>query len=997
MKLKFLINKTKMAAAVNSEWRIFRFAQKITNGYVLTLINYPIVVLISVAALSIILTVLGAKYGTGPDFSDPTVGFETQGTDLSGRVVSWRVLNGYQMSVYPKKDHNYFRKLSRVVHKRSVLSNSSGIEDDPFEANFFASMMTQGPCLQLKYPFKEAKYFCQAVFELQSSDHAFSEQVVKQLCSAQDSLNSTFDSIRPAIPYPEFWSWSNYMVCLAGQVSCSEISQADLHQRHEDLKICWPHRHHVLDCYNPETHGDNYDAVCVDKLPGVCQTKYYFDLFYFVLPKDFLNPDGSSHGGRVYVNTILPILQLPAFEHQRTPGVTFAKFKKLYGDVIRLDLDSKWVRFRGLNLGIKMALYGDYLLGDSKYVVISACVATLLCLAYSGSLFYGGCVALSLFFSLGISFFIYSVVLQIHFFPFINLLVIVLLVGIGADNTFVLKHIFDHSIETNRRKLDEGSETEPSSEHSFQTAVKNAAKSMFVTNATTAAAFYANSVSDVVVMKCFGLFAGTTMLVNYFLIATFLPASLIVLERHIQPKLPALLRMASWRHKIFQLSELLARKVFYSMVNWFKFAWFFLFSALFITSCFIVFYKPGLKLPEKNPILLFKKDNPMEWYDEYAGDYFHIANTNQNDPLVVELVWGLNVDSRGHPLESSNHYVDQAQMVQDPQFHLDFKKLKILSQTWARLANSSLVRWKNDFRTPFYEQYLAWSANQTCGNRVVVCCNYLAGQYSPMNFSACLLQSSRDLDVLNEGPIFDSHRNTVAGYTMRFTSLYNFSLMHKDLDRFYKFVDQTLQSTIEDQDPQHEVSRSWWTTENYFALLWFDLQQSLLRGTPISIAVSVLLALVVVVVSTQTLVLSLLSILTIAGVMVTTIAALVLLDWRLNVVESTIIILTAGLSFDFTLLYAAAYKLSAGATRQERVTNAFRFIGCPVLLSAVTTCAAGLCMLPTVTMAYFQIGVFMIVVTAVSYLASTFFFMSLLMFFGSPSERLKKCQDIDLY
>jgi len=818
----------------------------------------------------------------------------------------------------------------------------------------------------------------------------------------QKTLDLTFDPIRSAIPYPNFWSLPNYLLCLAGHVNCSELSQSDLNQRQEDMKICWPHRQKILHCFDPERSSagvDNYDENCIANLPDVCQTKYYRDMFYFILPQNFLNPDGTGHQRPVFINTILPILQLPAYEHQQTPNVTFGKFKKIYRDILSLDMDTKLVKFRGLNLGIKMALYGDYLVGDSKFVVLAACLACFLCLAYSGSIFYGASVAFSLVFSLGISFFLYSLVFQIHFFPFINLLVIVLLVGIGADNTFVLKHIFDNSLLENPKENKEET-TDVNLGRNLQKSVKNAAKSMFITNATTAAAFYANYVSDVIVMKCFGIFAGTTMMVNYFLIVSFLPASLITMEKYIRPNMPKFLQLKNWRQKMARVSEKISLRILYIVIDRLKLLWLLTFTVLFLASAFVVFYKPGLKLPEKNPILLFKKDNPMEWYDEYVSDYFDIGNSNLNDPIVVELVWGIKVDPRSHHLVPANHYAHRAHMIQDRKFSLDFAKLKILGQFWQELAsNSSFVRWKNQHRSSFYDQYLEWSLNQTCGSRSILCCNYLAGSYKPDSFNACLLQASRDLDVLNEGPIFDSFHlgANLPGYLMRFTTRYNYSLMYKNLHEFYTTVDEMFQQTIKNHDQKGLLdSDSWWITENYFTLLWYDLQKCLLQGTPVSIAVSVVLALVVVILSTRTIVLSILSILTISGVMVTTIAALVMLDWRLNIVESTIIILTAGLSFDFTLLYAAAYKLCQGVTREERVISALKFISLPVLLSALTTCVAGACMLPAVTMAYFQIGVFMVVVTLVSLLASTLYFLSLLLVFGSATGQTTKCEDIDL-
>ena len=43
-------------------------------------------------------------------------------------------------------------------------------------------------------------------------------------------------------------------------------------------------------------------------------------------------------------------------------------------------------------------------------------------------------------------------------------------------------------------------------------------------------------VNSIITITCFGLYAGTTMLVNYFLVATWLPATLIVLFRYVDPR-----------------------------------------------------------------------------------------------------------------------------------------------------------------------------------------------------------------------------------------------------------------------------------------------------------------------------------------------------------------------------------------------------------------------------------------------------------------------------
>lgn len=61
--------------------------------------------------------------------------------------------------------------------------------------------------------------------------------------------------------------------------------------------------------------------------------------------------------------------------------------------------------------------------------------------------------------------------------------------------------------------------------------LSHAAVSMFVTSLTTAAAFYTNLSSQIIAVKCFGLFAGTTILTNYLLVITWLPACVVLAEK----------------------------------------------------------------------------------------------------------------------------------------------------------------------------------------------------------------------------------------------------------------------------------------------------------------------------------------------------------------------------------------------------------------------------------------------------------------------------------
>lgn len=61
-------------------------------------------------------------------------------------------------------------------------------------------------------------------------------------------------------------------------------------------------------------------------------------------------------------------------------------------------------------------------------------------------------------------------------------------------------------------------------------AMSHAAKSIFVTSSTTAMAFFASYFTSITAVRCFGLYAGTLILVNYVLMISWLPVNVVIAE-----------------------------------------------------------------------------------------------------------------------------------------------------------------------------------------------------------------------------------------------------------------------------------------------------------------------------------------------------------------------------------------------------------------------------------------------------------------------------------
>jgi len=160
---------------------------------------------------------------------------------------------------------------------------------------------------------------------------------------------------------------------------------------------------------------------------------------------------------------------------------------------------------------------------------------------------------------------------------------------------------------------------------------------------------------------------------------------------------------------------------------------------------------------------------------------------------------------------------------------------------------------------------------------------------------------------------------------------------------------------------------------------FYDLQHTLANSVLTTILVSMALALAVLFAVTHNLLLSLFAILTIASAIFASVGALTLMGWKLNVLESVAVSTAIGLAVDFSLHYSVAYRLASQSNdRKYSVRIALRQMGGPTAMAALTTATAGAFMLPSLVLAYIQVGLFLVVVMFVSWVYATFFLMSLL-------------------
>lgn len=261
------------------------------------------------------------------------------------------------------------------------------------------------------------------------------------------------------------------------------------------------------------------------------------------------------------------------------------------------------------------------------------------------------------------------------------------------------------------------------------------------------------------------------------------------------------------------------------------------------------------------------------------------------------------------------------------------------------------------------------------------CCENSTFPYKRQVFEMCIVQAIGHLyetpSYLIPGPAglkFSREEHPkIRALVVEYDSNHSFSLSFSDMDNFFQQVESWARKELSEAPPG--MRNGWFVSH----LEFYDLQRTLSQGTLMAIGVSMGIALVVLLLVTLNIPISIYAIITITCIIFVTVAVLVLLGWKLNVLESIAVSVAIGLAVDFSLHYGVHYRMCPdGEDRESAVTYAVSRMGGPTAMAALTTAAAGAFMLPSAVLAYIQIGVFLITVMAVSWIYSTFFLGSLL-------------------
>ena len=847
--------------------------------------------------------------------------------------------------------------------------------------------------LIFNFVFISDKRYARVVFTSVDSSNLYSLEHIKSMCLHEEY------HLRVHEPYADkcikptgqqeccrSWCLGSYIALLTNRSSCKHVTGQDVGDVLDLLKSCAPfYQNYTIgpNCdYSPDAWFFDADHNSRQKVcPGVPKkcVRYnaVFHILHYLVDRNFMEEiaAGKQTPHLSYAITFLPLT------------VSSASVD-IYEYIESLPKTFNGVQIVGAKFEVKFTLFEKYLKSDSIWLACAGCAIFMAMWLFSASVFITVMTFLAVFWALTVAYFLYMFVFEIKFFPYMNMVTVIVMIGIGADDVFIYCKVWHLSkSEPNNGAL----------EKIITDTLRHATLSMLVTSLTTAASFYANSISDVTAIQCFSIYAGTAVLCNFVLTITWIPATIMLYEKWCNfcscynPGVyisedgccSALCRLPCRIYYFFsEWSRIFFEKLLPCLVIRLRYLWLLLLGCLGVCGFVVIFYYPKLKLPSTNQFQVFSSDHWLEKYDFELSEKFAFEKMSEDEiPLLpITVIWGVHATDTGDPLNPRK----KGTLVFDENFDLAEKA----SQVWILKFCSRLRRTDFYLNSPgmqltncFLENFVHGFMKQSCkGN--YPCCNQTKFPYSKADFNHCLRTyvpilhrtPSAAYSSYSPGPRFSDGR--VSAFVVEFLSNEPFSQNYMKMKMFYQHINRWM--TDEMLQAPKEMRNGWFISD----LSFYDLQNSLAVGTPLALGVSLAVAAVVAFFTTLNILISLYAIFTVMFIIVVTIAGLVLQGWELNIMESVVVTVVIGMSIDFTLHYGVAYRLSPDLDREMRVACSVSRMGSAIAMAAFTTFLAGVFMLPSTVLVYRKFGIFLMILISASWIYSTFFFQSLLRIIG---------------
>jgi hypothetical protein len=212
----------------------------------------------------------------------------------------------------------------------------------------------------------------------------------------------------------------------------------------------------------------------------------------------------------------------------RGHGLGATKFKtNLYHDFLQRENNPETRRYKTIRISWSESYLTNYevmsaLVHDSWFAMGSFIFVGAFVLIHLHSIWLSFFAIYGIIISFPAAYYFFFVVMEFRKMMILNFVALFLIMGIGADDVFVMFDAYNQA----RAALGERS----SPGQRLRWAYLEAGSAMLVTTVTTAGSFYSNCMSEVVVVRQFGFFMGTVVLLNWIHVMVIFPSVLLVYE-----------------------------------------------------------------------------------------------------------------------------------------------------------------------------------------------------------------------------------------------------------------------------------------------------------------------------------------------------------------------------------------------------------------------------------------------------------------------------------
>lgn len=779
------------------------------------------------------------------------------------------------------------------------------------------------------------------------------------------------------------WSIPNYIALLTNHSFCKDITADDVSYVMGVLKNCAGFYHDLK-----LSHDCTSDPILCRGVPHECtRHNAVYNILHFLADSKFLvskyDDESSISTTLTYTTVFLPI-------HQGIDALDY------YYDLQQKELSNGVTEITGMEFGLKHVLFNHGLFHDAIFAVLAVVVVFLCIWMFTTSFLLTLITAIAMTSALGTTYFVYSVVFRISYFPLMNILSVVVVIAIGSTDVFVYSKLWwsIKADKTNGIKV-------------VRDTLQQFCPSMLINNITIAAALYCNMCSSVTVVRCFSIFTGTAVIINMLLTLIWLPSSVIIIDRWFSstccmciPPFGIYLTYFQkyqwcsyacnilWKfHYVFtDSSRVFFEKILPCLIIKPKWFWLVALTSLTVGSAVVVFFQPTLLLPISREMQIFGSEHPFEKYDLFLKQLFWYEKASDHQTyhnLPIRIVWGVLPVDNGHYLDPQ----DRGSLVMDHSFIISSRE----SQKWLlsfckKLHNQTFCKSTSEMPKSncFIENFKYWM-ERMCVDGVshqnrTPCCQTSKFPYSADVFNLCIREIIAILHYTPSyfftsgvaGPRFSKETGDVRAIVIEYGSTVSSTSSYEEVKEFVTSVDTWMKSAL--KDAPDGMKNGWFVSDMDF----YNLQSYLSSGTVVIIGIAVGAISLSLLVTTMNLLIAFCLVLTTTSVVLVTLASFVILEWRLQTVETLLVTVTTALSVDLSVRYGASYRNSPQDDKEGALVYSLSRLSSPLAMAAFSYFLAGIMLLPTSIIAFLQIGIFLINITIISWIYSTFYLHSLL-------------------